>query len=296
MTGQKKSDLKADGTERQDKIDVFDYLDYRAFLRVALAREKAEGRISGQREVAALWGLRSAGHISWILQGRRSLMPRLVPAVARMLNLSEPESAYLSLLVEHDDAKIPEERRLLMARIARLQAARTRRLAPGKISYWSSWRNAVVREMVAVAPFAREDAARLGSLLEPPASPEEAREALDLLEDLELVERDSQGTYRRTESIVTAGENWSQEAVRSFQESILDLSRRALREIPREERDISTVTFSASPERFRKIRTRIREMRQEVLTLIRTDPEPTAVYHLAVQLFPASHPLGDERA
>lgn len=283
---------KADGTECRSKIDVFDYLDYRAFLRSALAHEKAQGHITGQREVAALWGLRSPGHVSWILQGRRNLMPRLIPAVARMLGLSDSEAAYLLLLVEHDDAKIPEERRLLMARIARLQAARTRRLTLGKISYWSSWRNAVVREMVAVAAFSRSDAARMGALLEPPATADEVCEALDLLEDLELVECDAQGTYRRTESILTTGENWSQEVVRGFQDSILELSRRALQKIPREERDISTVTFSASPERFRKIRTRIREMRQEVLALIRTDPEPTAVYHLAVQLFPASRLAG----
>lgn len=282
--------------ERCGRIDVFDFLDYRAFLRAALAREKAVGTISGQRDAATRLGLRSPGHVSWILQGKRSLMPRLVPAVVGMLDLSASEAAYFALLVEHDDAKIPENRRLSMARIARLQAARARRLTTGNVSYWSSWRNAVVREIVAVSDFSREDAARIGELLRPPATTEEVLEALDLLEDLELVERDAQGTYRRTESILTAGENWSLEAVRGFQDSILELSRRALREIPREERDISTVTFSASPERFRKIRTRIREMRQEVLTLIRTDPDPSAVYHLAIQLFPASRPGEGHRA
>lgn len=287
---------RQDDELRSHGVDIFDYLDYRAFLRASLACEKAQGRLSGLREVASQLGLRSAGHVSWILQGRRNLMPRLVPAVARMLGLSESEAAYLWLLVQHDDAKIPEERRLLMARIARLQASRTRSLAPGKISYWSSWRNAVVREMVAVATFSRADAARLGARLQPPATAEEVRDALDLLEDLELVERDAQGIYRRTESILTAGENWSQEAIRGFQDSILDLSRRALREIPREERDISTVTFSASPERFHKIRTRIREMRQEILALVRTDPDPSAVYHLAVGLFPASKPSEESHA
>ncbi len=282
--------------ERSDRTDIFDYLDYRSFLRAAIAVEKAAGRLSGQRDVAACLGLKSPGHISWILQGKRNLMPHLLPAVARMLRLSEDESAYLALLVAHDDTKIPDERRLLMARIARLQAARTRHLTSGKVSYWSSWRNAVVREMVAISSFRREDAGRLGQLLEPPASPEEAHEALDLLEDLELIGRDGSGTYHRTESIVTAGENWSQEAVRDFQDSILELMRRALRQIPREERDISTVTFSVSPERLRRIRTRIREMRQEILTLVRTDPEPSAVYHLAVGFFPASRSSGDDHA
>jgi uncharacterized protein (TIGR02147 family) len=274
------------------KLDIHDYLEYRAFLKDAFQIEKEAGNITGQRDVAMFLGLKSSGHVSWILQGKRDLMPRLVPRLAQLLRLSGPEAEYLALLVEHNDTENPDERRRAMTAIARCQATRKLRLTPGKVSYLSSWRNAAIRELVALGDFRREDAATLGATLEPPATAQEVLESLTILEELELVGRDDQGFYRRLDSILAAGVDSSPEAVRNFQDSILELSRRALREIPRDEREISTITFSSSPERFQKIRARLKEMRQEILTLIRTDPEPTTVYQLSIQAFPASTPLG----
>ncbi|MCB9497719.1 MAG: TIGR02147 family protein [Fibrobacteria bacterium] len=276
------------------KCDIHDYLEYRTFLRDALRIEKEEGRLTGQRSVAAFLGLKSSGHVSWILQGKRDLSPRLVPRMAELLRLSIHETEYLALLVEHNDTEKPDQRRRAMGALARLQAIGKRRLPPGKVSYLSSWRNAVIREVVALEKFRWEDARSIGATLEPPASVQEVQEALTTLEELELVRRDDQGIYHRSDSILAVGAETSPEAVRAFQDAILELARRALREIPRDHREISTLTFSASPERFQKIRSRLKEMRQEILTLIRTDPEPSTVYHLAIQAFPASARVGGE--
>lgn len=277
------------------KLDIHDYLEYRSFLKDAFRIEKEAGRITGQRDIATFLGLKSSGHVSWILQGKRDLMPRLVPRLAQLLQLSPSDTDYLALLVEHNDTDNPDARRRAMAGISRCQATRKLRITPGKVSYLSSWRNAAIRELVAIGNFRREDATTLGATLEPSATEQEVLESLTILEELELVQRDQDGFYRRRDSILAAGVDSSPEAVRGFQDSILELSRRALREIPREEREISTITFSSSPERFQKIRTRLKEMRQEILTLIRTEPDPTTVYQLSIQAFPASKPLGCEK-
>ncbi|HNY32555.1 MAG TPA: TIGR02147 family protein [Fibrobacteria bacterium] len=273
------------------KPDIHDYLEYRSYLKAAFAAEKESGSIAGQRDVATFLGLKSSGHISWILQGKRDLMPRLVPRLAQLLGLDATQTEYLALLVEHNDTDNPDDRRRALAAISRCQANRKARLKPGKVAYLSSWKHATVRELLAMGDFRRQDAARLAAHLVPPCSTEEVDRSLELLEELDLVETAPDGTLRRTETVVTAGADCSQDAVRGFQESILDLSRQALRTIPREARHISTITFSASPERFQKIRSRIQEMRQEILTLIRTDPDPSVVYHLSIQAFPASRPF-----
>lgn len=270
------------------RVDVHDYLDYRKFLREALAFEKSEGRISGHRDVATFLGLKSPGHITWILQGKRDLMERLVPRMVLLLRLTQQEATYFALLVEHNDTTIPEERRRLMARLSRLQSERKKLLTSGSVSYWSAWHHAVIRELVAMGAFTRDDTAAIGAMLTPAVPAAEVASSLDLLEELDLISRGDSGVYRRTDSILTTGENWSVEAIRNFQNAILELSRRALHEIPRADREISTITFSLSEERFLKVRARIQEMRQEILTLVRTDPSPDTVYHLAIQLFPAS--------
>jgi len=135
-------------------------------------------------------------------------------------------------------------------------------------------------------------AAAIAQRLHPIVTEAEVSDSLDLLLGLGMIEAASDGRLVRKESILSTGENWTLEAIRSFQGQILELSIQALKTIPREEREISTVTFSVSKERFQRIRTRIQEMRSEILALVRTDPEPDEVYHLAVGLFPATGKAG----
>lgn len=267
---------------------IHDFLDYRRYLRDALSFEKAQGRISGHRDVATFLGLKSPGHITWILQGKRNLVGVALERMPRVVGLSGSEAEYFASLVAHNDSANPEERRKIMAKIAGQQSRRKVKPAPSAVQYWMHWRHAVVREMVAIEPFRRADAAAIARKLNPPATAAEVAQSLELLLELGMVREESSGILVRSDSILSTGENWTLEAIREFQRQILGLSSRALEAVPREEREISTVTFSASRERFLKIRSRIQEMRAEILALVRTDPEPDAVYHLGVQLFPAT--------
>jgi uncharacterized protein (TIGR02147 family) len=270
---------------------VFDYLDYRRFLKDALAVEKRSGRVSGLRDVAGYLGLKSPGHVSWILQGKRNLMKHQVPDMAKLLDLSAAEGRYLSLLVGHNDTGIPEERRRIFGQLVALHAGQKTLVGEEGVQYWTAWRNAVIREMVAIHSFRRNDAAKIGRLLVPEVAASKVEESLELLERLGMIRCGEDGFWHRTESVLSSGKAWTNQAIRNFQMSILELSTWALVEVPKDRRDISTVTFSISRERFRKVQTRVQEFREEILALCRTDPEPEVVYQLAVQLFPASSPV-----
>jgi uncharacterized protein (TIGR02147 family) len=266
---------------------VYDYLDYRGFLRDALAYEKTQGRISGHRDVATFLGLKSPGHITWILQGKRNLVDEPRRRMAKLLGLTGNALEYFLLLVIHNDTSNPDERRRIFARIAFLQSGRKVTPSRAAARYWTRWYNPVLRELVALHKVRRQDAALVAARLDPPLTTEQVEESLDLLLELGMVSAREDGTLDRCESILSAGENWSVEGIRAFQKSLIELSLRSLSAIPRERRDISTLTFSASHERFQKIRQRIQETRAEILTLIRTDPHPDGIYHLVVELFPA---------
>ena len=268
--------------------NVFDYLDYRRFLREALAVEKKSGRVSGLRDVAGYLGLKSAGHVSWILQGKRDLMQHLVPSMVKLLNLEPVEGRYLALLVSHNDTVVAEDRRRIFGELVALHAAQKTLVGDAAAEYWTAWQNAVIRELVAIHSFRRGDAGKIGRLLVPEVPANRVEESLDLLERLGMIGCGEDGCWYRTESILSTGQKWTHQAIRAFQMSILELSLRALVEISKERRDISTVTFSISRERFKKVQARVQEFRQEILALCRTDPDPEAVYHLAIQLFPAS--------
>ncbi|MBK9576859.1 MAG: TIGR02147 family protein [Fibrobacteres bacterium] len=281
-------DASAVGGRTLIRPQIHDYLDYRRYLRDAIAFEKAQGRIGGHRDVAMFVGLKSPGHITWILQGKRNLVGNALERMLKLVQLTGHDAEYFKLLVGHNDTANPDERRLFMARISASQALHKVKPSTSAVRYWSHWRHSVVRELVAVGEYGRSDTAAIARRLQPIATEAEVADSLDLLLELGMIDATSDGMLVRSETILSTGENWTQEAIRGFQNQILELSIRALNSIPREEREISTVTFSVSRERFQKIRTRIQEMRSEILALVRTDPEPQEVYHLAVELFPAT--------
>ncbi len=267
---------------------VHDYLDYRRFLRDALAFEKARGSIAGHRDVAMFVGLKSPGHITWILQGKRNLVGGALERMMKVVGLAGRDAEYFELLVAHNDTTNPEDRRRSMARISASQAIHKVKPSSSAARYWSHWRHAVVRELVAIGQYGKNDAGAIARRLHPVSTEAEVADSLELLLELGMIAATPEGRLVRNETILSSGENWTLEAIRGFQRQILELSVQALDSIPREEREISTVTFSVSKERFQKIRTRIQEMRSEILALVRTDPDPDEVYHLAVELFPAT--------
>ncbi|MEK7391690.1 MAG: TIGR02147 family protein [Fibrobacterota bacterium] len=267
---------------------VHDYLDYRRFLRDALAFEKTQGSITGHRDVAMFVGLKSPGHITWILQGKRNLVGGALERMIKVVGLTDRDAEYFELLVAHNDTTNPDERRRSMARISALQAIHKVKPSLSAERYWSHWRHSVVRELVAIGQYSKGGAGAIAKRLHPVSTEAEVADSLELLLELGMIATTPEGRFFRTETILSTGENWTLEAIRGFQRQILELSMQALDSIPREEREISTVTFSVSKERFQKIRTRIQEMRSEILALVRTDPDPDEVYHLAVELFPAT--------
>jgi len=269
-------------------LDVFDYLDYRRFLRLGIETAKKAGVISGLRDVAGYLGLKSPGHITWILQGKRDLAPRLVATMAKLLSLDTKQSQYFALLVEYNDTSDPDTRRRAFKKLVTLHIQRKKILGQSSTAYWSDWHHAVIREMISMGKFVREDAAKIGQLLIPEVSAYKVSESLKLLQKLGFISSAKNGEFVRDTPVLSTGENWTVESIRAFQLSILELSGRALIEVSKEEREISTITCSMSEDSFRKVKTRLQEMRQEILTIIRTDPTPSAVYHLSMQLFPAS--------
>jgi len=267
---------------------IFDFLDYRTWLRDAFAAQKRTDRTFGYRKIAPALGLKSPGHITWILQGKRNLTSKSAQSLCDVFHMGPSELQWLELLIAHNDCHEPLERLRLFKRIAGGLHGKRRILEQAQAAYWSHWQFPVIRELAAIAPELTLDPDALGKRVWPAISRKEAEQALHTLEHIGLLARQPNGTLARKDKVLSAGDDWTAEAVRSFQASLLVLAQQALAEIPKENRDISTVTFSVSKKTLAAIQKRAREFRQEVIALARTDREPEGVYHLALQLFPAS--------
>ncbi|MFP4164782.1 MAG: TIGR02147 family protein [Chitinispirillaceae bacterium] len=270
-----------------NRISIFDYLNYRDYLRDAFAQLKKEDASYTYRKIASELGMRSIGHITWIIQGKRNLTLRKADRFSQLLGLNRKENSYFRLLVLYTNSKKHSEKRDLFEKIVTAQKSQKRIVTKEQTEYWSKWYYSAMRELVAIHKIS-DDYKEAARLMVPRISPAEAERALKLLEKLEFIVRDERGYYKRLDRVISMDAEWGTLCVRQHQMDMLDLAKLGLEKIPREDRDISSVTMSLSEERFEQVRNLFQDFRQQLITLARTDPNPERVYQVGLQVFPLS--------
>ena len=183
------------------------------------------------------------------------------------------------------------ERNELHQRLSRFARFRSsQRLDLAEKDYHSSWYIPAVRELGACPGF-REDTAWIAANLEPAISEKEAAQALDVLQRLNLLERDDSGRLVQASRAVSTGQQTSGLYIRNYHTELIERGVRAMHELSADERYISALTLSASASTWLEVRRRLMEFRQELVALCDADPCPSQVIQLNLQLFPLSRPI-----
>ena len=275
-----------DGT---GQVHVFAYLDYREFLRDLYARKKATDRGFSHRAFSKRAGLRSTNYLHLVMQGKRNLSPEMAVSFARGCGLVENEATYFCELVTFTQANTTDERNQAYDRLARHRQFRSvHQLGVAQAAYHSSWYMPAIRELAQREDFRGEDPAWIARTLEPAISPLEARSALATLLELGLLAKDESGRIRQADELVTTGPGPLGHHVVNYHRAMLARASEAIDRIPREEREISSVTLCVSHDTLLRLKARIREFRRELLQLAELEGEPERVVQINFQLFPLS--------
>jgi hypothetical protein len=73
------------------------------------------------------------------------------------------------------------------------------------------------------------------------------------LEKLGLVAKNPDGYYEHTDAMISTGDEWKSLAIQNFQIEAADLAKHAIQNIPKLDRDISTLTLSISVSQRRTV-------------------------------------------
>jgi uncharacterized protein (TIGR02147 family) len=269
-------------------VHIFDYLDYRAFLRDFCREKKASERSFSLRAFAKRAGIRSFNYLSLVIKGERDLSAQMAVRFARGCSLPPPQADYFCEIVTFGQAKTAEERNRAYERLGRFRRFReAHRLEPAQAAYHSAWYIPAIRELVALPDF-HNDARWIAGRLTPPISPAQARDAIETLCALGLLVRDAKGGLRQAEPLVTTGAGPLGHHVVNYHRAMMVQAARALDEVPREQRDISALTLCVSERGLASLRERLRTFRQELLQLAELEGPPERVVQLNLQLFPLS--------
>lgn len=272
----------------EHRVNIFEYLDYRAYLRDHYAERKAHEYGFSHRAFSKRAGLRSTNYLKLVMEGERSLTPEMAQHFAVGCGLKGAAADYFCELVAFSQAQTAAERNRCHERLMRYKQYRAiHQLEAAQTVYHSTWYLPAIRELAARPDF-DSDPKWIARTLAPRISADEAEKALSTLLQLGLLVRDANGKARQADALVTTGSGPLGHHVVNYHRTMLERAAAAIDEIPREEREISSVTLCVSQEVLLDLKERIREFRREILQVAELGGPPERVVQLNFQLFPLS--------
>ena len=268
-------------------INIFDYQNYRLYLSDLFIEKKQRNRGFSHRDVLKKMGISSTGFLSNVLSGRNNLTITHIVSLCKVLKLNKLESSYFEIMVLFTQAKTIDEKNTYFSRIVKLQKSKFKSLKPEQLSLFAKWHFAVIRELIYFFPF-KDDYKQLAKMVDPPISPAEAKEAIEVLNKIGLIGKDSNGIYRQRKGIVTTGDEIRSFHVLQFQNETMKHAQRALDTIPSENRDMSVLTMKLSKSKAMEIKTEIQLFRKKILRMAEQDSDQELVYQCNINFFPVT--------
>jgi uncharacterized protein (TIGR02147 family) len=263
---------------------IFEYLDYRDLLKDAFEQRKVERPLYGYRMLAEELG-QDTSNVFRIIQKDAHLPARCQSRAIEFLGLSGRSAEYFVLLIAYARERNTKARQEILEKAMALRDVESRQLAAKEIAYFRDWWVVAVRSLLEVVE-GRSQASLLAGRLRPQVGEAEIEKSLDLLLELGLVKKASSGRLVLSEAHLNAGGAEMTQAVRGFQRQILSLASESLERFPKEQRDLSTLTFAVNHATFVEIREMLREFRQQLQKLVEDSPRPDRVMQLSIAFFP----------
>ncbi|HSA58957.1 MAG TPA: TIGR02147 family protein [bacterium] len=267
-------------------VNVFEYTDYRAFLRDWYEAAKKSGGTLSYRSFAQRAGLKSINFYKFVMDGVRNLTSDSAAKFALGLKLNKQETEFFKKLVLYTQAKTHDEKNRRYQDLLRSRKySQLKPIERDQYEYYATWYHPVVRELVVSKDF-DGTFEWIAGRLSPAITPAQAEKSVELLEKLGFIERTEEGHWRQASSIVSTGAELKSHVVHNYHKIVLDLTKQVIDELPVDRRDVSTMTLGVNRGRVPELKRLIQNFRQEILRAVASDTEPEEVLQLNIQMFP----------
>jgi len=272
----------------KNKINIYDYSDYRKFLQEFYELEKSLDPTFSYRIFAAAIDI-DASLLVKILQGKRHVSAKNIEAFVQFFHFKEGKAEYFREMVAYGKAKNDEQVRKHFETLQKMRPSSCRELDEARYRYFQQWFYPMIRSALDVFDYrGPEHAAALGDCSIPKISASQVENAVDALLQLGLAHKRKDGRIVPTDAHLKTKEHWLSASISDYQKSIAELAHRSIAETPKEERDISTLTMALDSSQIQRIRDIIAEARKSIVNVANSMPSQIcdSVYQLNFQLFP----------
>ena len=225
------------------------------------------------------------GFLVHIIQGSKHLAEKNIAAFAKYIGLNKRESAYFERLVLFGKARGEREIAECFKLLMELRDTCRREVNTRQYQYYLHWYIPAIRCLIAATEFTGNYAA-LGAQLVPSISAKEAEQSVKLLEKLGMIKRGSGNVWETLDQHISTGDAWTSHTIRGFQKQTLELAVSALENLPKEDREISTLTFSIPKSEINAVQEMVREFRSRMANWAISTQDGDSVFQMNIQVFP----------
>lgn len=264
---------------------VFEYENYRAFLKDWFAEQKAKRATFSHRYFAQRAGFASSSFCSHVMEGHKNLSVESIGKMAKGLSLSGRAAQYFEALVLCNQAQTLADREEYRLRLSRLRrSSQLYKVNKHQFSFYDQWYFPVIRELAVYADW-HDDYVTLAGMVIPSITAEEARSAVESLISLGLLIRSEEGSLQQSAATISA-ENVPPVLYRSMKKTFLVRGLEAADRFSSPQLHHSSVTLSYTQAGYERARALIDTLRRDLLTLAEEDNGAERVYQANLQLFP----------
>jgi uncharacterized protein (TIGR02147 family) len=274
---------------------IFDYFDYRKYLGEYYEQRKAKDLYFTYRYIASKVGIDHA-YIVKVFQSQKHLSLATAGRFSEVLNHTKREKEYFEQLILFARARSDSEIKHYFEKLLSYVECSPLQVEGDKYEFYQKWYHTAVREVIGLAGF-DGDYKKLARLLTPAITESQAKHSVDLLCKLGFIRKNDQREYTLVSRFITPSKEVAPVAIREFQKETMLLAIDALKSIPKEERHISTVTVTLSPDGADKMKACLTRFHEEVMRIANQDNNVDQVFQVNLQLFPISKQVkgeGDE--
>src|SRR5579885_1151213 len=206
---------------REKHIDVFQYKDYRQFLRDWHDCEKERRSSFSLRAFSLRAGFSSPNFFKLVMDVDRNLTEYSLSKFMKGLGLNKQEQEFFRNLVFFNQASSHEKRDYFYRKL--LQSRRFNQLKPlekSQYEFYSAWYYPVVRELL-VSKHCDGTPEWIAKHIKPSISVEQAERAISVLERLGMIERTGPRRWKQTNSLVSTGPEVASVILMNYHQSLL---------------------------------------------------------------------------
>ena len=275
-------------------MNIYQHLSYRTLIEDWFQYKKETNTRFSYRLASRLIKSKSPSFIKDVIKGTKSLNIEQQEKFIELLALeSKKEEEYVKNLYILEHTTSSEIKHATMEKISAMRRMNSTFTIEGEsYRYLSRWYCPAIREM-SLQPGFRCDPGWISNKLVPKITLEQAEEALQILQDLQMLSFASATEYTTSEGSFSTPMQVQGLAVHNYHEQMLSLAKNSVKTFSEEQRHLLGVTVSINKNLIPTLKKELNTMVARVLDVCESDPNPkNHTIQVGIHFFP----LADEHS